>query len=213
MHQFITSNRNYFLAYFSLLIATLSLLIIVKKGDEVIWLNQFYSPNNNLFFVYATKLGEEWVAAAIGIVLLFTQPYKTVLGYLATVLTISVLIFTFKHYVFDDAMRPRILLKDYPLQFVRGITINSNNSFPSGHTAAAFSIFSYLVYSIKNNWKMILLLFPVLAGLSRIYLAQHFLIDVVAGSVLGVVISILFYRIFHYSAFSNNPALNKKLLP
>jgi len=188
------------------------MLIVVNKGDEVIWLNQFYSPNKNTFFVYATKMGEEWVAIFIGLFILFTQPYKSLLGYLATALAISVLIYSFKHFVFDDAMRPRIFLKDYSLQFVNGININSNHSFPSGHTAAAFSIFSYLAYSLKNKWKIFLLIFPFLVGLSRVYLAQHFLIDVVAGSVLGITISILFFRLFNGEMFINSVSLNKKLL-
>jgi membrane-associated phospholipid phosphatase len=212
MHQFIKQNRDYFLMYFTLLITTLSLLILVNKGDEVIWLNQFYTPNKNVFFVFATKLGEEWVALIIGLIILFTQPYKTVLGYLAMALTISLLTYAFKHFIFEDAMRPRIFLKEYPLNFVNGLYINSNNSFPSGHTAAAFSCFSYWAYTIENKWKFVFLIFPVLVGLSRVYLAQHFLIDVVAGSVLGVSTSIFFYRLFNGTRFSNSVALNKKLL-
>lgn len=212
MYHFITENKNYFLAYLTLLIITLSLLIVVNKGDEVIWLNQFYSPNKNMFFVYATKMGEEWVAIFIGLFILFTRQYKTTLGYLATTLSISILIYSFKHFIFDDAMRPRIFLKDHPLHFVHGININSNNSFPSGHTAAAFSIFSYLVFTVKHKWKVFLLILPILVGLSRVYLAQHFLIDVVAGSVLGITTAILFFRLFNGNRFSDNTALNKKLL-
>lgn len=212
MHEFIAHNRNYFLMYFTLLITTLSLLILVNKGDEVIWLNQFYAPNKNMFFIFVTKLGEEWMAVIIGLIILFTRPYKTALGYLAAALTISLLIYSFKHFVFDDAMRPRIFLKEYPLQFVNGIHINSNNSFPSGHTAAAFCIFSYLAYTIENKWKVLVLIFPLLVGLSRIYLAQHFLIDVVAGSVLGVLASIMFYRLFNETKYFNSATLNKKLL-
>jgi membrane-associated phospholipid phosphatase len=171
----------------------------VKRGDEVFFLNQFYSTKLNVLFIWLTKLGEELIAIIIGILLIFTVPFKDVLGFAVSALIVSLSVFVFKNYVFEDIDRPREVL-GHGLKLVEGLYINSHNSFPSGHTAAAFTYFTYLAFLVKSPYgKTGLLVLALLTGLSRIYLAQHFLIDVIAGSVLGVCLAIFGYLIFHSS--------------
>ena len=75
------------------------------------------------------------------------------------------------------------------------------NSFPSGHMVCATTIvfFFVLVFykNIKHIWLKILFMF--LCGLyligvaiSRMYLGQHYLSDIIAGTVLGVVLCLFF---------------------
>ena len=60
---------------------------------------------------------------------------------------------------------------------------------------AAFCMLSALAFSFKERkWQVIALILAVLAGASRIYLGQHYLVDVLAGSGIGVLLSTL---IFH----------------
>lgn len=75
----------------------------------------------------------------------------------------------------------------------------SGRSFPSGHMASAtvIAIFAlYYVYrKIKNKNIKILstcvgLIFLMFVAISRMYLGQHFLSDIVAGFCLGVFLSI-----------------------
>ena len=92
-----------------------------------------------------------------------------------------------KHILFSSERRPSFY---YDLTQVEGEEQHTNNTFPSGHTTAAFSFVTILAIGLKKNW--IQLTLPFLAGLvalSRIYLGQHFLIDVVFGSILGVFIA------------------------
>ncbi|MDP2689534.1 MAG: phosphatase PAP2 family protein, partial [Deltaproteobacteria bacterium] len=59
------------------------------------------------------------------------------------------------------------------------------NSFPSGHTVAAFSV----AYALSKRYPALRLLFyavAVLVGASRVYTASHYPSDVVAGAVVGV---------------------------
>jgi undecaprenyl-diphosphatase len=67
-------------------------------------------------------------------------------------------------------------------------------SFPSGHATAGFIFYGLLVYliwnsSIPRRYKLItailLLLFSLLIGFSRIYLRVHYTSDVVAGFCIG----------------------------
>lgn len=65
-------------------------------------------------------------------------------------------------------------------------------SYPSGHasraTALAF-IVGYLLYR-KARWAgFAVWAFPVLTGISRIYVQQHYPMDVIGGFLIGVIIS------------------------
>lgn len=63
-----------------------------------------------------------------------------------------------------------------------------NYSFPSGHSAIVASVLGHFYYKIKGNWKIVVLLLVSLVALSRIYLGQHFLSDVIAGLAIGFLI-------------------------
>ncbi len=66
-------------------------------------------------------------------------------------------------------------------------------SFPSWHTESTFAIFTGLIL-FKNNASFLpLLIVPVLVGYNRVYLKQHYLSDVVAGTFLGITSAIVCY--------------------
>ena len=68
--------------------------------------------------------------------------------------------------------------------------VHSFNSFPSGHTATAFSLFLITVYLFPNK-KVILAggLYAIICGYSRIYLGQHFPLDI-AGGIIAALLSV-----------------------
>jgi membrane-associated phospholipid phosphatase len=101
-----------------------------------------------------------------------------------------------KHLLFPDAMRPFFYLKTNPtFHRIPGLVYHEFHSFPSGHTTTAFAIATYLALCMgKKTWHQFALLFGALwVGFSRIYLSQHFLVDVVFGSLIGVTTSLFLY--------------------
>lgn len=69
-------------------------------------------------------------------------------------------------------------------------------SFPSGHTATAFTTATVVARYFKK-WAIPALFLACLAGLSRIYLLVHYPSDVVAGALIGImsaVFVIYFYQ-------------------
>jgi membrane-associated phospholipid phosphatase len=61
------------------------------------------------------------------------------------------------------------------------------DSFPSGHSMATFAVATVLAVRFpKVRWFMILIALAV--SLSRLFRASHFLTDIVAGAVLGVLV-------------------------
>jgi len=75
-------------------------------------------------------------------------------------------------------------------------------AFPSGHTTAAFGM-AYLVTQLYPQPLTLAAVYSLACaiGISRVYLRDHYLIDVVAGAVLGTIVAHvvlpLFYQIIH----------------
>jgi len=79
-------------------------------------------------------------------------------------------------------------------------TALTNYSFPSGHAVSSFIFCSVLIYIVWNGhmkaaWKWILsillVLFAVCIGISRIVLRYHYASDVLAGFCIGFVWALL----------------------
>jgi len=73
------------------------------------------------------------------------------------------------------------------------MAIMDSFSFPSGHAAAAFAAASILSFK-KKKWRPFFYLLAILISFSRIYLGEHYPLDVVGGGIVGYVISGIFLR-------------------
>ena len=67
------------------------------------------------------------------------------------------------------------------------------NSFPSGHTQAAFT-FALLIIIYSRRYFIFIIIIAVLMGLSRIFMSMHFPSDLVSGAYLGSIIPVLLYK-------------------
>ncbi|MEI8032602.1 MAG: phosphatase PAP2 family protein [Chlorobiaceae bacterium] len=68
-------------------------------------------------------------------------------------------------------------------------------SFPSGHAATAFSA-AFVLSALFPRWRILCFALAVLIAFSRIYLSQHYISDVIAGSFLGMASTALLYNRF-----------------
>lgn len=77
-----------------------------------------------------------------------------------------------------------------------------DTSFPSGHTCAAMAGVTAFFASSKNKkvaW--LFYLYPLILGISRIYLCVHFPSDVIGGMLVGILATIIcipFVELFYY---------------
>lgn len=83
----------------------------------------------------------------------------------------------------------------HQLWITMGQHSESDKSFPSGHTTAAFSAMTavFLVGNKRISW--IAFLFGILMGISRIYLAVHYASDVLGGILVGLIAGTTAYYI------------------
>ncbi len=69
---------------------------------------------------------------------------------------------------------------------------SSGYSFPSGHSHSAASLTTQSALKSRKSWVIIAgALFTALVMLSRVYLGQHYLSDVLAGCSLGIILGIM----------------------
>jgi membrane-associated phospholipid phosphatase len=81
-------------------------------------------------------------------------------------------------------------------------------SFPSGHTTSVFAFMAFLSIITKNKlFSILYLLMAIFAAYSRMYLAQHFLEDVITGSIIGVVTAFVVTTLLNnFNWFQSIPA-------
>ena len=97
-----------------------------------------------------------------------------------------------KYLIVPDELRPTSAITNEFIHTVQGVTVHATASFPSGHTATAFVFYLIFCLVFENKlWLVTGLLYALIVGYSRIYLAQHFPFDVAAGIVVAIV-SVIF---------------------
>ncbi|HSZ25635.1 MAG TPA: phosphatase PAP2 family protein, partial [Cytophagaceae bacterium] len=148
---------------------------------------------------YITYLGDGFFAVSIILFfLLFINMYEAVV--LTTSVLISFCVVQFlKLHVFYEQVRPfKYFSETTPLHRAEGLEIHLYNSFPSGHSAQAFTLFLVITLFLKNkNWSPVFFSIALLVTISRIYLAQHFLIDTYFGALIASVLTMCTYLYFN----------------
>lgn len=182
------------LIFFFLFIVT-SPLLFMGKGSIMLVVNNNNSQFLDISFLWISKLGNTFTAFIIFIGLLFTSnlrwSYQFFVSFLIQLITVLIL----KHWLFDHTYRPYFFYDKNAqnlLHVVQGVKLYSFDSFPSGHTTTAFFIAIFFILKLKNNYISIpLILAATLVGISRMYLAQHFFIDVYFGALFGSIAAIV----------------------
>ncbi|MFM9837794.1 MAG: phosphatase PAP2 family protein [Cyclobacteriaceae bacterium] len=181
--------------YFSSAILLVLLAIFISKGEEVLWINGHHSTFLDSFFVVITDLGAGLLFIPLLIILLFVR-FKYAVLTVSVWITHGIICSVLKRGIFGYLKRPKEIIDNDLLHFVPDVNVHSHFSFPSGHTATIFCLAFLLSLLIKRKWaSMVFILIALVVAYSRVYLLQHFLMDVAAGSVIGIVAT---YFLWHY---------------
>jgi len=183
-------------------------LLCVPKAELHLWLNQYHSPFLNGFFRGYTVLAE-WVPYVFVVLLLFYRFGWS--AFLLANLLISGLIGQGLKYLFDTDRPLTWFANNYPdiqLQLVDGVHMSKFYSCPSGHTITFFVLFFTLCiiitnyFSVESTYKttklskniatqVVCFLLALTGAYSRIYLSQHFAVDIWAGIIIALLVTIL----------------------
>jgi membrane-associated phospholipid phosphatase len=175
----IKSNKIYFYTFIFLLFLSFSCIGFYGKSASFIFLNSYHSFWLNFFFINYTFIGDGIFACClIGLLYFYFKNKNLAINVFYSFLISGLGAQIIKNMV--NSPRPKLYFEPGTyLNFIDGVSKSGYSSFPSGHTATAFAIATVLVLTMKNkNWQLLILSAAVLVGYSRVYLAQHFLIDV-----------------------------------
>lgn len=179
------------------------LLAIIPKGELHLLLCQPHTPFLDTIVPIVSDL-VDWLPYLVVVLLLFYRVGWAT--FLASNLLLSTLIVQpIKHLV--NAPRPLTWfaenMPDATLPLVDGVKMNLWISFPSGHTTTFFVLFFSLsiILCLENcKGKYILsflcFLLATFGAYTRIYLSQHFALDVLAGILIASFSTILLYYFF-----------------
>ena len=195
--------NNFGIAFFltiAIAVATGIVILVLGKLGAFQLINSNNSPFADQFFKYFTHYGDGLMWAPLGIYCFFYRR-KYFIAVVAGVIISTILAQFLKRVVYPDELRPISYLSEiFPVHVVDGVIMRKVHSFPSGHTTTAFAMALIMAYIInRKTWSVILPLLALLAGYSRVYLAQHFPTDIFAGMCIGIVsaiLSLLIYRKF-----------------
>jgi membrane-associated phospholipid phosphatase len=193
MIALLRENRSFFLTYAGLFLAVGGLQLTFSQEELIRWVNAHNTPAADFFFQNVTYLGDGAFFVLL-IVVFFIRSKQFGLLALASFAVSSLTSIFLKQVVFHGRPRPAKFFADSQWEYhvIDGLDIATINSFPSGHTISAFAIFSLLALldeRKQRGWALVVL--AALVGYSRVYLFQHFVVDAFAGSLIGVLSSVL----------------------
>lgn len=192
--SFLRSNRIYFTGFLCSLLAGFLLMLFAGKAATFIFLNAYHPYWLNVLFINYTFMGDGFFALCLIVLYLFYfKKRKQGLALLFAFLLSGTVVQVIKN--FTSSPRPKLFFEaGRYLHFIDDVSLANNSSFPSGHTATAFAIATVLILMMKNKkWQLPILIAAALVGYSRIYLAQHFLAEVLVGACIGISTAVLSY--------------------
>jgi membrane-associated phospholipid phosphatase len=203
MKLLLRENRFSLLLLFLLLTFSSIILLNTGKNSGHLQINSIVNANYyvDVFFKYITYLGDGLLILILSCLILF---FNIRLGFalLVSYGLASLISSTLKHWAFPNVNRPFFVFQwedRHALKLVDGVDMYIHNSFPSGHATAAFVFFMMLSFFLKSkSAKIICVCMAALAAFSRVYLSQHFLIDITGGAILGSSIAVLIAYFFFY---------------
>jgi membrane-associated phospholipid phosphatase len=151
------------------------------------------NPLLDWFFYISTNFGDQYAFIIVAVILYWTYDKKYAHKFALTFM-ISAMVNSGLKEIFK---RPRPFTED-GIEPPFGYE-TTGYSFPSGH-AQASGVLGYTAYDLykkhKINWiKWVGLFIIIVVPLSRVYLAQHYVSDVLVGVILSVAISIAMFKL------------------
>ncbi|MDO8639544.1 MAG: phosphatase PAP2 family protein [bacterium] len=72
----------------------------------------------------------------------------------------------------------------------------ADNGFPSDHALLSFAV-SFSIYIFNKKLGLLLMLFGILIGISRIYVGIHSPVDILGSFLISFLVTALLYKIFY----------------
>ena len=198
-----------FLTLSLMLVVALGLAILfIPKGELHLLLCDRHTAGRDFFYSHITDLAAYFPYIVCLLLLLFSRIGDGIFGFNA--LLFSGLV-TQCCKRFANTPRPLTWfaenMPDVQLPLTEGVDMNYWYSFPSGHATSFFAL-AFILSIVATRWlsnktaslsaaaQFLCFTFAALGCYSRLYLSQHFAIDILVGILIGILITMLVYAVF-----------------
>ena len=173
--------------------------ILQWDRETLIYLNSLGIEEYDIFWSTVTNI-YTWIPLFLFFFLLifWKYPRKEAIYVTLTVLALIafILLATDLTKVFFGRLRPN---NDADVNLLIRVLHNpSSFSFFSGHAASSFSITTIIVLFLRKKikWSWLFYVWPLLFALSRIYVGVHYPVDIIVGTLIGVLSAFAFYNLY-----------------
>jgi len=184
----IKENKGVLLVFALFFIIGSIIIAAFPKLEIQQYTNQFYTETGGSIAKVLTMMVEGWFTVPLLIFLLiknWRQMLFVGISYGVSALIAGAL----KSWLWfiERPYGEKVLKLSETYKWPEGIELHTVRSFPSGHTTSAFCLLFALALITKNKKSGVaFMILACLIGLSRTYLSLHFMMDLVAGSFVGV---------------------------
>lgn len=158
------------------------------------------NPNIDVAMIVITSLGDVTTLFILGIVLtIIRRTRKVGMIFLIALVVLVVLVMYLKPLIGREmppyGFEPVVQLpENFSLESDSLAPFAAGFSYPSGHasraTALAF-IAGFAIYNKSRKAGYLIWAFPVIIGITRLYVMQHYPTDIIGGFILGVLVSVV----------------------
>ena len=195
-------SRSFVLFVIAFLVITALVFFEITKQFDQSTVLAFQSVAGNQFFDLLmqtiTEIGDVYYMLIFSIVLLIIKRTRKI-GLALMILLVLTTLLTGYVKCGVDRDKPSLEFSGTPFPIpLSGDTFalfcegSFNASYPSGHAAraAVFGvIFGFILSERFPRGCYLMLLYPLLMSISRVYVLQHFPMDVIGGIILGILLS------------------------
>jgi undecaprenyl-diphosphatase len=177
----LTSSRTYIL--------DITMVVVTTTADIF---PVYFSPMLIISFILLIRRKSRRVGAILIIAIL-----------VATLVTLQV-----KNIVHKDRPEYEFNIEGLNYKLEYDALSKASSSYPSAHAARSAAFALIISYMLKGkrvgrfNLGFILWLYPLLISLSRVYVGEHYVTDVVGGTILGLIVANFIGRVFKLSTIN-----------
>lgn len=175
-------------------------IIAAKDAELLIFLNSLGSEKWDLFWLTITNQFN-WIPLFVIVLILIYLKF----GLKKTIVTlIFIALFVafsdqFTNLIKNTTQRLRPCNTEELQGYLRQFKYKPRGySFWSGHAALSTTFTTFIIFLLRNRFKMIyiLLVFPIVFGYSRVYLGVHYPGDITVGYFSGIAMGTMFYMLY-----------------
>jgi len=172
------------------------------------------NPVLDIIMQSITESGDTFYMLGFGVIILLVKKTRRIGITLMILIVISTLLTGYikcgvdrdrPSFDYEGVPFPVEISRDTFALFCEG---GSDASFPSGHAARTIIFGIVLAYVLSERFPRgcyLLFAYPVLVSLSRIYVLQHFPMDVIGGTILGIMLTgVLAHKTKLYNIFDKS---------